>query len=795
MGIDFNKIKSSDNENTAIHPKDIFNLLPDKIAKYSYLRDIQAEVLEAWFKQKENNTNIIKMNTGSGKTLIGLLIIKSCLNEAHGPAIYIVPDNFLLNQVIDEAKNLGIEVTSDHSSSRFRRGKAILVTNVHKFFNGQSVFGIGTEGTKIEIGTMLIDDAHACIEKIEEQFTITIPNTFGIFNTIFALFKDDLKKQSSAMVTDIEENTPFVKMLVPFWALHKKDAELYKILQSAKEENAIKFHLPLLKDYIRLCDCVVTTEKIEISIRVSPIEVFNSYANCKRKIIMSATLPDDSTLLTHLGISLEDINNSISPLSASDIGERLILVPQELDNKIKKDDIKQKVYELSKSINVVVIVPSFWRAQFWEDIAYRIVDKNNIDATMYDLKKQHCGIIVLVNKYDGIDLPQDSCRLLVIDELPDEVREIDKYDYSLLGSNNLILKRKIQKIEQGMGRGIRSNEDYCAVLLIGDSLVNHLYMNNAQNLFTPGTKAQFALSEQISDQLRGKGIDEIIDTISLLLNRNKEWIAANKQVLVHTKYVKTPVSEIAKCFKKAFHNAEINEYSKASGAIQESIAEIKDVQLRGWLRYYLSKFIDFQNEIDSQLIMKNAIKENRKLPLPEEGIEYLKLNNLKNTQAKSCHDYLMTFKDKNHLILNLNSILDDLIFLPDTSNRFEEAIKNIAFYLGFTAQRPESEFKRGPDNIWSLGELNYLVIECKNGVETDYIKKHDCNQLNGSIQWFLREYDTSCKFMPIMIHPSTIFHRECSPDKNIRIITKTGLEKLKQNIRSFINAISSSSVV
>lgn len=795
MPIDFNIIKSSENEDTAINPRDIFNLLPNKISKYSYLRDIQAEVLEAWNSQKDNETNIIKMNTGSDKTLIGLLIAKACLNENIGPAVYIVPDIFLLNQVDEEARNLGIETVQDASSSRFLRNKAILVTNVHKLFNGKSIFGVGNEGSKIEIGTLLIDDAHACIEKIEEQFTISVPNSFEIYKQIFELFKDDLMKQSTSIVTDIEDSTPYVSILVPFWALHKKSESLYRILQSANNENEIKFHLPLLKDHIKLCDCVISSEKIEISIRVTPIDVFNSYTNCKRKIIMSATLPDDSTLVTHLGVSTTDIDQSISPKSANDIGERLILVPQELDRTISKEVIKTKVAAIANEINVVVIVPSFRRAEFWKDEASQIVSASNIDSAISTLKEKHCGITVLVNKYDGIDLPQEACRLLIIDELPDERREIDKLDHNFIGDKTTMLRKKIQKIEQGMGRGIRSNEDYCAVLLIGDSLVNHLYMNNAIQLFTPGTKAQFDLSEKISEQIRNKGIDEIMDTVSLLLNRNKDWMSANKQALVHTSYKKSHVSLIAECLKTAYSNVEIHEYQKAINAIQAVVNKIDNSSLSGWLRYYLAKMVDFKNVVESQLIMKKAISDNRKLPIPEEGIDYLKLSNLVISQAKNCHDFLGQIENKNHIILSVNAILDDLIFLPDTSNRFEEAIKNIAYYIGFTAQRPENEYKRGPDNLWALGELNYLVIECKNGAETSFIKKHDCNQLNGSINWFIDEYDNTCKYIPIMIHPSNKFHNACSPNSSIRIITNEGLSKLKKNLSDFIIAITSSGVV
>ena len=46
------------------------------------LRPAQDAILREWFlKRREDRDTIIKLNTGQGKTLIGLLILQSWLNE------------------------------------------------------------------------------------------------------------------------------------------------------------------------------------------------------------------------------------------------------------------------------------------------------------------------------------------------------------------------------------------------------------------------------------------------------------------------------------------------------------------------------------------------------------------------------------------------------------------------------------------------------------------------------------------------------------------------------------------
>ena len=64
-----------------INPLAIFSSLPGKSEKYNgYLRNVQGEVLNQWFESRDKKDNIIKMNTGSGKTTVALLILQSCLN-------------------------------------------------------------------------------------------------------------------------------------------------------------------------------------------------------------------------------------------------------------------------------------------------------------------------------------------------------------------------------------------------------------------------------------------------------------------------------------------------------------------------------------------------------------------------------------------------------------------------------------------------------------------------------------------------------------------------------------------
>src|SRR5699024_5803446 len=96
-----------------------------------------------------------------------------------------------------------------------------------------------------------------------------------------------------------------------------------------------------------------------------------------------------------------------------------------------------------------------------------------------NLKKRHVGLTVLINKYDGIDLPGTACELLVIDGLPEVYGLAERLEMLLLDGTERQLVRQIQRIEQGMGRGVRSSDDYCVVLLLGGKLTQRLHQPKA----------------------------------------------------------------------------------------------------------------------------------------------------------------------------------------------------------------------------------------------------------------------------------------------------------------------------
>jgi replicative superfamily II helicase len=272
--VDFGKRLAQKHAAKPLEPSKIYDLL-DRASDKGPLRPAQVAILDEWHKsRRDERDTIVKLHTGQGKTLIGLLILQSKLNENGGSALYLCPNRFLVDQTAEQAKQFGVKhCTADEDlPDEFIEGKAILIASVQKLFNGLSKFRL--DQSSLPVSSILMDDCHACIDAIRDCFTIRLSREDPVYQQILALFKETLEFQGAGTVIDIENKNPEAFLPIPYWKWQERHPEVLTILGKNTNQPGIKFVWPLIKNMIEHCQCIISGDALEIAPYLAPLEKF-----------------------------------------------------------------------------------------------------------------------------------------------------------------------------------------------------------------------------------------------------------------------------------------------------------------------------------------------------------------------------------------------------------------------------------------------------------------------------------------------------------------------------------------
>jgi len=782
-------------------PIEIYQNL-DRKSEIGPLRPAQEHILKRWYlNRKDDKDLIIKLHTGEGKTLIGLLLLLSKANAGEGPCLYVCPNIYLVDQVCSEAAKFGIpvcKIPKDNSfPNDFCLGKSILVTHVQKLFNGKTIFGIGT---KYEyVGTVVLDDSHACIEAIKKSVSLSISKEdTEAYDRIKHIFEDDLREQGEGSYFDLDNNASEIVLPIPYWCWIEKSSKVAEILSQHSNDECIKYSWPILRDRLNYCQAFISQKKLEIVPIQIPIDDFGTFSKAKQRILMSATTQDDSFFIKGLNFGVDSIEKPLTNPDQKWSGEKMIIIPSLISEELDRELVLSKFAKTEyKHFGVVSIVSSFKKANYYRDLGASVVDgkTNEIYETITKLKHGKYGpMVVLVNRYDGIDLPDESCRILFIDSLPffDSLNE--KYEEQCRANSDLINIKLAQKIEQGLGRSVRGEKDYSVVVLLGSDLVKFAKSISTKKYFSSQTQKQIDIGIEIAkmaeDDIEEEGskIKLILSLIKQSLNRDEGWKNYYFQEMESNNVDKPQVSilRILEKEKEAIDYLISLDREKAYNTFQYIVDQSEEEHEKGWYIQMMAYVRYFDSKIDSNNLQLTAFKKNSQLLKPKDGVKYTRISYINQSRINRIKNKLANFKSYEEITYFYNSIYDDLTFDND-SEKFEKALQEIGFLLGFESQRPDKEIRKGPDNLWCVEKNKYIMFECKNEVKENRksISKTEAGQMDQHCAWFKDEYK-EVEVKRIMVISTKNLSYEAYFTKDVEIMRKAKLKLLKDNVKNFI---------
>lgn len=788
--MDFDALLREQDTALPTEPRELYEQLPLKAKGYGYLRDVQAQVLTRWDEVRDQRDIVLKVNTGGGKTIDGLVILQSYLNEGIAPALYVAPDKFLVSQVIAEAGHLGLKTVTDPDDTRYLAGEAICVVTAAKLFNGASVFAAERKTPYARIGAVVVDDAHAVMNTVRHMLSMTIPSENGTFQELFKLFEADLKSQSADAVLDIADQTGDGLVRVPFWAVRGHVDDLRAVLRKYVPAQDADKSYQAISAVLEHCRIVFTRREVTITPPAPAVQRITGFVEAKRRVFLTATLSNDGTLITDFNANPADVAKPIYPLTAGDIGERMILAPEEINSDLEPDEIRTAIAKLAAEFNTLVIVPSDRAMEPWTKLGATSANAGSLPATVAAMRANpRSGIVVVANKYDGIDLPDDACRILVLDGLPQAFSPDERIENQTLRSVVGIDDRQVQRLEQGMGRAVRSNEDHCVVFLIGRLLAQLTVDPRTLDRFSPATQAQLKASRTMAAKMERTPLKTIITTARQSLERDEGWVRYAKASLRALSPAAVRIDPAAVATRTAFNAATDGDLPRAVATLGTAAEVNTDNRSAGRLLEQAAAYLDHYDPAGAQDLLAIARTKNDYVTRPLAGVAFRALAGISNQAETVCTRLTSMYGTPAQLLVGVNGIIERLAFDPATTEEFEDALRDLGLLLGLGSQRPEQELNEGPDNLWALGPNSFWVIEAKSGAKTDFIAKRDAGQLGQSMLWFGKRYPVSVGATPVMVHRSRKLHKEANAVANMRIMNERAIGELGADVRGFAEGL------
>jgi len=413
--------------------------------------------------------------------------------------------------------------------------------------------------------------------------------------------------------------------------------------------------------------------------------------------------------------------------------------------------VNSTIIELHKLFKKsVFLVPTKKSAKKFDDFMtkniknIKIFFANDIESTKEEFIKEKNASIILANRFDGIDFPDDECRLLFIFNLPKVTNLQESFLIKKMSSSKLYSERIRTRIIQAVGRCSRNASDYSLVCIIGNTIKNDLTKQDKLNEFPPELRAEifFGLENSKHDNE-----DEILENARYFFNRTQEWQEAEIEIVnQRDKYISSKNNNneqkiIEKL--KTISEKEVlvqydlwnKNYQKAFNRIENIISNLDAPSLSGYKNFwnYVSGTISFYLYKQGNEIYKNiSINKFKQILSGNTTIKWIPnmINQIFDTNESLSinNDYFadiiekieenfIAFNNIKKLEKHIKNILENL---KKDGKNFEKGHNDLGNLLGYKSTNPNRD--GAPDPYWILNQKNIIVSEDKIYEEKDNIK-------------------------------------------------------------------------
>jgi len=747
----------------------------------------QGEIMRAYASHAVEFPDIaLQLPTGSGKTLVGLMIGEWRRRKFRDRIVYLCPNRQLVNQVVEQANDqYGLSVNgftgqvinyNPTAKAEYQNADKIAITTYNSLFNTNPFF----DNPEI----IIVDDAHAAENYIGSVWSLRIERNCSEHAALHAalctVLKPLLTTGDHARLTgqlDSISDIAWVDKL-PTPALIEIKDQLAGILDVHVSRLKLQYPWSMIRDHIHACHLYLTAQDILLRPMIPPTWAHAPFVGAKQRIFMSATLGAGGDLERLTG------RKKILRLPVPEgwdrqgIGRRYFIFPSM--SLADKDCVELRRALMIRAGRSLVLVPSDReRAEIVSDVInklrFPVFGAEDIEASKKTFVEQSKAVAVIANRYDGIDFPGEDCRLLFINGLPKATNAQERFLMSRMGANILFNERIQTRVLQAIGRCTRSLQDFSAVVVTGDDLPDYLVDRNRRSYFHPELQAELEFG---IEQSMHSGAGDFIENFNIFLENGSDWEEANEQILAkRATATQRRFPAIKELQDVVDHEIDFQmrlwqaDYEVALEASERVLALLAAPELRGYraLWHYLAGSaawlggkqgitslngkakIQFKQAKEAAIGIPWLVELARfqpDMPPIEEGkiTLFAQIERVESILAKLGQSHSRQYDQREKVIL------DGLV----SNKNFENAHRMLGELLGFNAGKQESDASPDP---WWISERLCIVFEDHAGANaTTALDATKARQAAGHPNWMKSNVpeakDASC--VSVMVSPVSI---------------------------------------
>ena len=790
---DFSSIGNRQQAPTFVDPMDIFRSCTVSDQNVNDLWLGQGDALREWHQERQLEDIGVVLNTGAGKTLVGLLIAQSLVNETNRQVVYSCSSIQLVEQTAEKALGYGIDVATYHggrftNQDAYYRASSPCITTYHALFNGRSRF------RNDDLSAVIFDDAHTADNILRDQFSLHIRRKLlpDIYSSLVALFNDYHKSVGrESSYGEVANGTSSRLFLIPPFEVRRHAQEIKRILLQAslREHDETKFAWEHIIDHEELCCWLVSRNEVTVTPVTIPVSTLPYFKKGIRRVYLSATLTAPDAFARTFGRVPQKF---VAPSTPAGECERMIVIPSMVQEVEAEDDVSaaMSVIEDKKAF---ILVPTYARSEHWKDMAS---PPENVTKSLDAFRESDTPEkLLLTARYDGIDLPGDTCRIMVIDDLPAGSGPLERFQRDSLNMDNSTRSTIASRIVQSFGRISRGMSDHGVILLTGESLVNWIQIPRNRALLPEFLQNQMSLGEEVSSS--ATTVEVLRAAVNGCINRQPGWIGKYADYMRTSHSASGPtdpdiardIALVEASFGDHLWRREFDEAASVLSKIQKQAVQFSQ-HTGAWLIMWWGYAIEMAGDREAgQALYRRASGLDSNIPQLSPHIEALTVTIPQ--QIIKVAQQMQVSASQGVSVRVPNRLQQDLLYLNGTGTvpQTEEALRCLGQYLGLESTRPEKEHGTGPDVLW-LGDDGFaLVMEAKTGKrESSRYTKENMGQLRDHVQWVSNRPDVN-DVAEVFVGPFLPSSKDANPSPEMLVIRLEQFESIGKKLISTLQDV------